>query len=436
MSKKSRNIGSKNSVARHIAILCGVCVAMILCVLTGALIAPVRNSILESAAAVFLLADNWRAVAGIAPVEHLEPLRPDLKNDRAPDFSRMSRGVTFITGLFEDRLAARLIGENGETLYEWPIDFFDLKDDKLYRFDALIHGAHMYPNGDILVTVDQRGIFRIDACGRILWRNENGSHHSIDIDDNGDIWTPLVVANYFEPRMFGSAFGLDQIGRFDPETGALLETIDLVEAFISSGEEGIVTGEYSASHDVFHVNDVEILDESIASAFPMFSAGDILVSARQRNVIFVIDRKSKKIKWARTGAAQLQHDPDFGADGRITVFDNRGNELAGPSNGWLGVRGGSRIISIRPDAFDVQTIYQSDENNIFYTPRRGKHQMLENGNILITETDAGRVFEVTPDGDIVWQYVNRYDAENVGWVMSAMRYPASFAAIGANCPKH
>src|SRR5690606_25148786 len=122
----------------------------------------------------------------------------------------------------------------------------------------------------------------------------------------GDIWTPLTVAEYAEPRLFGRPFGLDRIGRFDAETGALVETIDLVDVIINSGEEGLVAGEHSASHDVLHVNDVEILDERFAAAFPMFSAGDILVSARQRNAIFVIDRATRTIKWARTGATQLQ----------------------------------------------------------------------------------------------------------------------------------
>ena len=33
-------------------------------------------------------------------------------------------------------------------------------------------------------------------------------------------------------------------------------------------------------------------------------------------------------------------------------------------------------------------------------------QRLPNGNTLITESDAGRVFEVTEGGDIVWEFVN------------------------------
>lgn len=67
-------------------------------------------------------------------------------------------------------------------------------------------------------------------------------------------------------------------------------------------------------------------------------------------------------------------------------------------------------------------------------PRRGKHQILDNGDILITETDAGRVFETTPNGEVVWQYVNRYSADEVGWLMTADRYPSAYARIGEDCP--
>ena len=425
--------GRPSSAARMIAVICGIELAAISLVLVGALAAPVRDSLQLTAVAVQLLATNWRAVAGVKPVEHLEALRPDLVEDVPPDIPRMNEGVTFVTGLFGDRLTARLIGATGEVIHEWPIDFFEEKKDKLYPFEALIHGDFLYPNGDILINLDQTGLYRVDACGKVLWRNENGSHHSIDVDEEGFIWTPTIAVNYREKRLFPTPFSVDRIGRFDPATGREVETIDLVGALVESGAEGLASAENSRTKDALHINDVEILDSAMAPAFPMFKAGDILVSSRQRNAIFVLDRETRRIKWMRAGATQFQHDPDFAPDGGISIFDNRGSETAGPSNIWLGDRGGSRIISVRPDAFEYKTLFQSDERTKFYTPRRGKHQRLDNGDILITETDAGRAFEVTPGGDVVWQYVNRYDSREVGWLMSATRYPASYADFDKTC---
>jgi hypothetical protein len=36
----------------------------------------------------------------------------------------------------------------------------------------------------------------------------------------------------------------------------------------------------------------------------------------------------------------------------------------------------------------------------------GDHQLLSNGNTLLTESVAGRVIEVNTSGDIVWEYFN------------------------------
>jgi hypothetical protein len=37
---------------------------------------------------------------------------------------------------------------------------------------------------------------------------------------------------------------------------------------------------------------------------------------------------------------------------------------------------------------------------------RGGAQRLPNGNTLITESDKGRAFEVTREGEIVWDFYN------------------------------
>ena len=45
----------------------------------------------------------------------------------------------------------------------------------------------------------------------------------------------------------------------------------------------------------------------------------------------------------------------------------------------------------------------------------------------ITETLAGRVFEVTPAGRTVWSYINRYDEDEVCSVSGAQRFPREYA---------
>lgn len=42
----------------------------------------------------------------------------------------------------------------------------------------------------------------------------------------------------------------------------------------------------------------------------------------------------------------------------------------------------------------------------FYTPFMGGAQRLKNGNTFVTEAAFGRMFEVTKEGEMVWEYIN------------------------------
>ena len=50
--------------------------------------------------------------------------------------------------------------------------------------------------------------------------------------------------------------------------------------------------------------------------------------------------------------------------------------------------------------------YLADPPEDFFSKARGGAQQLPNGNVLITETDKGRAFEVTLEGEIVWEFYN------------------------------
>ena len=47
-------------------------------------------------------------------------------------------------------------------------------------------------------------------------------------------------------------------------------------------------------------------------------------------------------------------------------------------------------------------------------------------DILVTQQAAGRIFEVASDGEIVWEYVNRYDTKRVAHITQADRYPVGY----------
>lgn len=343
---------------------------------------------------------------------------------------RMQPGVTLLSGLFGQRLGFRLYAADGALLKEWPIDFFKIAPEEMnHRYHALIHGEYLYPDGDIIANLDGRSLVRFDACGTIKWRNHDRNHHSVFVDETGDIWTPITPDPQTDLTIAPRPFTYDHIARFDPDTGEKLEEIDLLQSLLDGPGIGLVQTNFARLDDVLHVNDVEVLSSAMASAFPMFRAGDLMISSRNLSQLWVIDRQTHAVKWWFAGPNLSQHDPDFRADGTISLFDNRPAGEPALDNDFMGTSGGSRILVIDPATNGRSVAYQTDDRNRFYSPYRGKQELEPNGNLLIAETDAGRAFEVTPDGTVVWEYVNGWDDTQVGWVMGAARYPESYADI-------
>ena len=182
-------------------------------------------------------------------------------------------------------------------------------------------------------------------------------------------------------------------------------------------------------HDPLHTNDVEVLSEDMAAAFPQFEAGDVMLSLRNINSVIVVDGQTWRIKWKMTGPFLMQHDPDFLPNGNIMVFDNR---ITGsrPEFGY------SRILEIDPVTREVVWSYEGTDQTPFYTDHGGVQQLLPNGNVLVVETQGGRVFEVARGSaePIVWEYVNLQEPGLVGSISGAQRIDAGeLDFIGRSC---
>lgn len=86
----------------------------------------------------------------------------------------------------------------------------------------------------------------------------------------------------------------------------------------------------------------------------------------------------------------------------------------------------SNIMAIDPSTNEVRVLFEGSEETPFYSWRRGKAQLLPNKNLLIAESEKGRAFEVTPEGELVWEYNNIYDAESNGVVSNAIHIPPGY----------
>jgi hypothetical protein len=146
--------------------------------------------------------------------------------------------------------------------------------------------------------------------------------------------------------------------------------------------------------------------------------GDVLVSLRNINTVFAFNTTSGKIKTINTGMFINQHDVDFIDGNRFSVFDNNYRKgIASEEEKH------SRIVIVSPEDSTTSVYYEGKPETPFYSNIMGKHQWLENGNLLVTESMRGRAFEVDSRGEIVWEYLNYTGEGVVSLIQQVHRYP-------------
>jgi len=84
-------------------------------------------------------------------------------------------------------------------------------------------------------------------------------------------------------------------------------------------------------------------------------------------------------------------------NGHILVFDN-GSERPQDRR--------SRAAEVDPKTSKIVWEYVTNHTNSFNSHRQGAVQRLPNGNTLITSTHGGHIFEVTPDKEVVWEFIS------------------------------
>jgi hypothetical protein len=149
-----------------------------------------------------------------------------------------------------------------------------------------------------------------------------------------------------------------------------------------------------------HLNTCEVLPDSpTAQRDSRFRAGNLLMCGRIIHTIFVIDRATGEVVW-HWGPGQLigPHMPNMLPNGNLLIYDN--GSLRDEDRGF------TRVVELEPLSGEIVWEYRADPPGSFYSPSRGSAERLPNGNHLIAESDSGRLFEVAPNGDIVWELIN------------------------------
>jgi hypothetical protein len=196
--------------------------------------------------------------------------------------------------------------------------------------------------------------------------------------------------------------------------------------FTPAVRAAIKRGGKKDGYDWFHMNSAAYLGPN-----KWFEAGDkrfdprnVIISSRQASVIAIVARAGR-IVWqlgpdstaseATRALGQIigQHNVTMIPEGlpgagNLLLFDNGGAAGYGdpspisPNGDSIYQRATSRVLEIDPVTLKLVWSYGAPN---FYSFNISGAQRLPNGDTLITEGTQGRVFEVTPKSEIVWEYV-------------------------------
>lgn len=317
-------------------------------------------------------------------------------------------GINFFHSTNASR--AWLLDMNGKGLWSWSSDRSGWDLSQLNR------------DGSLYALFFNEGIAKIDRDSNELWFVKGLFHHALELDEIGRIYT-IDKRQELHPEIHDAPIPVDYVVVLDAE-GNELERFSLLDVLVDSGMEELLPSyesltdedERDAELDFLHTNHVEPVPAGVGSS-AIFEPGNLIVSFRNIDLVAILDGDTKRIIWSwGPGQLYLQHQPTLLQNGHLLIFDNG--------------RNASEVIEIDPVTNQIAWTYQAED---FWSKSRGSVQRVPNGNTLITESNTGYAFEVTPRGQRVWTFANPETTETSSGdllrraIYRMKRYPSDYA---------
>lgn len=322
-------------------------------------------------------------------------------------------GYTLVTnGAFN---GAWLLDMKGKVVHQWKAPFRiafpasrhivdSVKESRIYW-----RKAWLFPNGDLLGIYEALGdtpygygLVKVDKNSNVLWGFSDNIHHDLWVADDGKIYALAHRIQTSAPsnmQFINPPFLEDFIVILSPD-GKELDRINILEAIEKSEYASMLYRlklDWQYNGDFLHTNTVRIVPESLDGKLPFLKKGLIIIASRNMNFVGLIDPGEKKLVWSQNSFWAYLHDPEFTESGTVMLFDNTGDFIATQS---------SRILEYDPMEMKIVWEWNGDKDRPLISLMRGCKQRLRNGNILVTESDGGRLIEVTREKEVVWEYIN------------------------------
>lgn len=340
------------------------------------------------------------------------------------DTERATPGFTLFSPLFLRKTF--LINMAGKVVHEWILP------------GAPGNYAYLLPSGNLLAAIhtdegpkglNAKGgrLIELDWQGNIVWEYiDHAQHHDFRRLANGntaylgwELWSEETSA-----RVGGGRAGTEHHGRI---FGDYIREVD---------SNGSTAWEWHAQTEM-EIEKYPLCticsraEYAHPNAICPMPDGGYMVSWRTNHLIAWIDRETRKFKWEMMDMQfGHQHDVQLLDNGNITLFAN------GEHTGSGGPRTGSRILEIELASKKTVWEFKTTPPHLFFSPYISGAQRLPSGNTLICEGLWGRIFEVTPAGEMVWNFINPFFVPNdakqgpgTNSVFRAYRYTADSPEI-------
>jgi hypothetical protein len=354
--------------------------------------------------------------------------------------SSHSRGFLFSPASCYPTPVAYVVDEFGSVLHKWSNAIHQMEpEDNPPGYLRGWNHVEVDTDGSLFAIVPLRALLKLTPESKVEWSCDVAAHHDLAIRDDGMVFVLTeaprrvlvddgeyvildnLVTLIDRCGVVKSEVSLYDILRTDsdlrrlidnaikrrseifqrggwpaPDDQVPLEVVQETQAILmNTGYDGDLRRTLQRLRalpgspcDVLHTNTLELLD---AHPSGIWSRGDLLLCMRELNAVVVVDPASGKVRWW-WGAEELSgpHQPSV-LGGHILVFDNGVNERR------------TRLVMVNPNTRETVWNWSAQPPQSFFCPLAGGCEQLANGNLLVTNSTTGGAFELTMDGQIVWQ---------------------------------
>lgn len=331
--------------------------------------------------------------------------RPEERGVLRHDPARSQPGLSLVYSRTQEQ--AQLVELDGSVVHTWAVDT-----------PGYWQHVELDPvTGGVIVLVKDQELWSLDRDGGVRWRREGRYHHDLAVDDQGNLYVLARRARRI-PELHPELELLDDVVQVLSPTGEQLAEWSVIEALRASPYAFLLPDTWNVKArpgsttdlDPLHTNHISVMDGSLAHLSPLFAQGNVLLSLRNAHAVLILDGDSHEVLWIwGPGHVTFQHHPTVLDNGHVLLFDNGTKR--------------SRVVQVDPAKNRVVWSYGGPPD--FYSETRGSAQRLQNGNTLITVSDTGMAIEVTPQGEVVWEYANPEVAPDGvrGALWRVTRYP-------------